>query len=63
MVAESSFIYVDGFSKLGTMFLINNQVTCIKIFTQFVSVHKQPRRGQRRIQNPVERLTWSSLQK
>ena len=49
--------FVDGFSKLGTMFSINNWVTCIKIFTQCVSVHKQPRRSQRRIQNPVECLT------
>ena len=44
--------FVDGFSKLGTMFSINNWVTWIKIFTQCVWV-----RGQRRIQNPVERLT------
>ena len=56
--------FVDSFPKFGTMFSKNNWVACIKIFTNCVSVHKQPWRGQRRrILNPVERLTRSSLRK
>ena len=41
--------FVDDFSKLVTMFSINNWVTSIKIFTHCVSVHKQTWLCQRRI--------------
>ena len=35
----------------------------LKYSLNVFSVHKQPWRGMRRLQNPVERLTWSFLRK